>query len=229
MSVRVRQFSQAGLAALLVAISVVAVAADSFPGGQPQQRILETQQKVDNLFEKGDYERAYFIYRSELAPLGDKYAQYMVGYMNLTGKGVGRDIVAGSAWYRLAAERGEANFTRVRDELWQHLNEKQRFQSDEEYMNLRNQYSDAMILAELIEADLVYLEKAAEAGNSDSSAANSTALELANQQTNIEQARASLDTRIDYLETALEAGQLMTDDEVSRIRTLQKRAQKLLN
>ncbi len=52
------------------------------------------QRKVDQLFERGDYERAYFIYRNELAPAGDKYAQYMVGFMHLTGMGIDEDPVA---------------------------------------------------------------------------------------------------------------------------------------
>lgn len=228
MRVRARLLPQLMLAALLLPIAHVANAGDSFPGGKPEQRILETQQKVDSLFEKGDYGRAYFIYRNELAPLGDKFAQYMVGYMTLTGKGVEQDIVAASAWYRLAAERGEANFTRVRDELWRHFNDKQRLQSDQEYMNLRIRYSDAMIVAGLIENDLAELERNAAEGVKTQNPGGSTALELAQGDADTVRIRESLATRLDYLDSALDSGQLMTDTEVSRIRDLQKRAEKLL-
>ena len=37
-----------------------------------------------------------FIYREELAPLGDKYAQYMIGYMHEHGKGVDKDPAVAS-------------------------------------------------------------------------------------------------------------------------------------
>ena len=58
------------------------------------------------------------IYRNDLAPIGDKYAQYMLGYMSLSGLGVEQDPVLASAWYRLAAERGEPEeFVVIRDEL----------------------------------------------------------------------------------------------------------------
>jgi len=67
----------------------------------PESRTLALQNKVDRLYDRGEFKRAYFIYRNELVPLGDKYAQYMVGYMLLTGTGVDEDPVSASAWYRL--------------------------------------------------------------------------------------------------------------------------------
>ena len=45
----------------------------------PDSRTLGLQRKVDELYERGEFDRAYFIYRNDLAPVGDKYAQYMVG------------------------------------------------------------------------------------------------------------------------------------------------------
>ena len=50
--------------------------------------MVQLQDRVDELYERGKYDRAYLIYRDELALAGDKYAQYMVGFMYLTGKGV---------------------------------------------------------------------------------------------------------------------------------------------
>ena len=79
--------------------------------------LLQLHARVDELYERGEFERAYLIYRDELASIGDKYAQYMVGFMHLTGKGVDEDPVAASAWYRLAAERGTPEFVAVRDFL----------------------------------------------------------------------------------------------------------------
>ena len=80
-----RLFLQFAVTAMLLTSNAV-VLGDDFPGNKPNKRVIKSQEKVDALFEKGDYERAAFIYREELAPLGDKYAQYMIGYMYLTGK-----------------------------------------------------------------------------------------------------------------------------------------------
>ena len=76
---------------------------------------MAVQAKVEKLFDAGEFERAFFIYRNELSPLGDKYAQYMVGFMYQTGLGVDDDIVAAAAWYQLAAERDTREFVVVRD------------------------------------------------------------------------------------------------------------------
>lgn len=109
-------------------------------------RTLKVQRKVDQLFERGEYDRAYFIYRNELVPLGDKYAQYMVGFMHLTGMGVHEDPVTASAWYRLAAERDTPQFVAVRDMLLEDMSVEQRRQSDQMFLEIRRSYSDLIIL-----------------------------------------------------------------------------------
>jgi len=145
---------------LLVALSATslhAIASDDFPGRAPDRRTLKTQEIVDVLFEKGEYERALFIYHKELAPLGDKYAQYMVGYMHLAGKGVQRDKAAASAWFRLAAQREDPLFMRARDETWDVLDAREQTQSDKNYIGLRVECGDATLLASLVESDLQIL------------------------------------------------------------------------
>lgn len=117
-------------------------------------RTLKVQRKVDQLFERGDYDRAYFIYRNELAPLGDKYAQYMVGFMHLTGMGVDEDPVAASAWYRLAAERKTPQFVAVRDMLLEDMSAEQRQQSDELFLEIRRNYSDLVLLLDSIKRNV---------------------------------------------------------------------------
>ncbi len=114
--------------------------------GVPDARVLNLHAKVDELFERGETGRAYFIYRNELVPLGDKYAQYMVGYMHLTGLATSRDRVAASAWYRLAAERGTPEFVALRDRLLAELTDEQRHASDSLYTELRREYCDLAIL-----------------------------------------------------------------------------------
>jgi len=119
----------------------------------PDSRTMAVQQKVDVLFEAGDYKRAFFIYRKELAPLGDKYAQYMVGYMLESGLGVDEDDVSASAWYRLAAERGTPEFLDVSERLMQKMSEEQLRRSSIEYAALRRQYCDLAVLMASIKRD----------------------------------------------------------------------------
>lgn len=125
----------------------------SFPEMPMDARTARVQNQAEEVFARGDYERAYFIYRNELTPIGDKYGQYMVGYMHLTGKGVEQDVVAASAWYRLAAERGTREFVRVASELYGTFTPEQRAESDREFSRLRKQYGDLVILARAIEHD----------------------------------------------------------------------------
>ena len=106
---------------------------------------LRLQDKAEDLYRAGHWERAYFIYVNELAAVGDKYAQYMAGYMWSNGKGVPRDTVRASAWYRIAAERGAPEFVDVRDELLESMSEAQRLESDRHYIALRQKYSDLVL------------------------------------------------------------------------------------
>lgn len=116
-------------------------------------RTLRVQNQAEEVYERTDYKRAFFIYRNELAPIGDKYGQYMVGFMYLTGKGITEDRVAASAWYRLAAERRTKEFVRVRDQIMATLNDVQRAESDRQYIELRKQYGDLVLLSKAIRED----------------------------------------------------------------------------
>ena len=124
----------------------------------PNTLTMATQGKVEALFEAGDFERAFFIYRNGLAPIGDKYAQYMVGYMYLTGMGTEEDPVLASAWYRLAAERGTPEFVVVRDHLLSNLDEEERARSDVQYIELRSEYCDLAVLLSSVKRDLREVE-----------------------------------------------------------------------
>jgi hypothetical protein len=66
--------------------------------------------------------------------------------MSLSGLGVEQDPVLASAWYRLAAERGEpTEFVVIRDELLGSLDAVDRERSDQIYLGLRRKYSDIAI------------------------------------------------------------------------------------
>jgi TPR repeat protein len=119
----------------------------------PDTRTMIVQDKVDKLFDAGDFKRAFFIYRNELAPLGDKYAQYMVGYMYHTGVGIEEDRVTASAWYRLAAERGTPEFIAVRNQSMRKLDDGELRLSNARYKVLRAEYCDLAVLLSSIKRD----------------------------------------------------------------------------
>ena len=142
----------------------------SFPGHDLNQQTLRTQERVEELFVSGAYDRAYFIYRKALAPRGDKYAQYMIGYMHLTGAGVPEDPVAALAWYRLAAERGEPIIERASNELRKSLSAAQIAAAHVLFADLRNELSDRVLLLKLVMKDLDILRSSAGGGTSLGSA-----------------------------------------------------------
>lgn len=151
-------------ATFLLAGLTAANAGAPFPGYAPDGDSIRIQEKVNKLFDKGEYERALVIYRNDLAPRGDKYAQYMVGYMYLTGKGVPESPVQALAWYRLAAERGHESFVQVRDLLTQTLDDAALEAAGERYRELAAVHGDAAIIVRLIGEDLALLRSA---GQSD--------------------------------------------------------------
>jgi hypothetical protein len=133
----------------------------SFPGGDLDQATLRVQERVEELYMSGAYDRAYFIYRNDLAPRGDKYAQYMVGYMHFTGVGVAEDPAVALAWYRLAAERGEPSIELARDELRETLTPTQLATADGLYAELKSELSDRVLIYELVQKDLDILRDGA--------------------------------------------------------------------
>ncbi len=143
------------IAALMILVAAPAAGQRSgpFPGSPLDRATIRIGERVEELFASGEYERAFFIYRNELAPVGDKYAQYMVGFMYETGTWVDEDPVLASAWYRLAAERGYPEFEQVRDLLLNSFTAVDQARSDQLYLQLRSEYSDVVILMRLIEQD----------------------------------------------------------------------------
>ena len=135
---------------LLAMLGQAGIAAAQQAPGNPRvgldSKTLGVQAKAEELFERGDYRRAHVIYRNDLAPIGDKYAQYMLGFMTHNGLGVEQDPVLASAWYRLAAERGEpAEFVEIRDDVLWLLDTAEKARSDRIYYELRREYGDLAI------------------------------------------------------------------------------------
>jgi hypothetical protein len=157
----------------LIALFVAGVASSqiypSFPGGETDHATLRTQERVEELYVSGQHERAYFIYRKELAPRGDKYAQYMIGYMHFTGAGVPEDQAVALAWYRLAAERGEPSIELARNELQISLTPTQIAAADGLFAELKRELSDRVLIYALVQQDLEILRNSAGRGPSKGS------------------------------------------------------------
>ena len=160
-----------GLITLLTATVASSQTYPSFPGGEIDHATLRTQERVEELYVSKSYDRAYFIYRKELAPRGDKYAQYMIGYMHFTGTGVPEDAAVALAWYRLSAERGEPVLEVARDQLQEALSPEQVAAADGLFAELRAELSDRVLIYALVQQDMDILRDSAGRGPSKGSGA----------------------------------------------------------
>ena len=169
--VNIRRPVPFALIALLLASVASSQTYPSFPGGEIDRATLRTQERVEELYVSKSYDRAYFIYRNELAPRGDKYAQYMIGYMHFTGAGVPEDPSVALAWYRLAAERGEPVIEVARNQLQEALSVEQVAAADGLFAELRAELSDRVLIYALVQADMDILRDSAGRGPSKGSGA----------------------------------------------------------
>ncbi|NIV17288.1 MAG: hypothetical protein GWN47_02525 [Woeseiaceae bacterium] len=161
------------LFALLIAVQpglVAAQSAESFPTVHVDANTVRVQEKAEYLFVNGSFDRAFFIYRNELAPIGDKYSQYMVGYMYEMGKSVERDLAKAAAWYRLAAERGTPEFVQEHDKLLARLDAAERDRADRWFAAMRSEVGDLAVLMKIVRQDYEKLrERTGSRLSSDSS------------------------------------------------------------
>ncbi|HZD52733.1 MAG TPA: hypothetical protein VE175_06770 [Woeseiaceae bacterium] len=130
-----------------------------FPGPPIDGSTLRFKQKVEEIYASGNLERALLIYEKELAPQGDKYAQYMAGYMHLTGRGVEADAGKALAWYQLAAERGEPKFIEARDRLRGSLAPHELDRAQALFAGLWRRYGDRKLILDLVEEDVEILAR----------------------------------------------------------------------
>ncbi len=204
-----------------------------FPGISLESRTIRNQAKVEELFERHEYVRAHFIYRNELALIGDKYAQYMVGFMYLTGKGVQEDAVMASAWYRLAAERQAPEFVVARNRLMTAFDAVDAGRSDEAYLGLRLQYSDLVLLLGLVRKDLAKLN---ETMTGSCLSVRSRPVAIINPRLGhvvsgdhyFRQIRKRLQLRLDFITDRLDVDKVDTDLDADELSALQQQVMRYL-
>ena len=204
------------------------------PTGGPDSRIERIQAKAESLYERGSYKRAHFIYSNELARKGDKYAQYMTGYMYLMGHGVVEDPVIASAWYRIAAERQAPEFIAVRDQVLQTLDDEKRVRSDELYVHLRREYSDLAIVMEMLVKDLENLSRARTGSRLSS---NASSVVIVDPKTGMQMSADHLrnrelrivQTRLDFVTTRLDIDSIKAERAGQHIDGLWERIEDFLS
>lgn len=213
-----------GLFAGLCCATALAQDYKPFPGVSADQRTLATQERVDELYDAGEYKRAFFIYEKELAPRGDKYAQYMVGYMHLNGQSVPRDRVRALAWYRLSAERGYEILEQARDELAQTMSQEEVVASNTILLDLLQKIGDTTLIMKLIRRDMDILKRRTgthiPSSNIASPMITITPSGIPQDPDFYRNVRRRLEARLNYLETSVVISDdvaLETEDERLRL------------
>lgn len=225
-TLKIRLALLTGLLATLFCASVQAQPYKSFPGQTADQRTLNTQRRVDELYAAGDYKRALFIYEKELAPRGDKYAQYMVGYIHLKAYGVPQDTVRALAWYRLAAERGNEVLERARDELAVTLTRDKIDASNRIFLGLLQEIGDTRLIMKLIERDMNTLK--VRTGTHIPGSGISGSMQIVRPSGLIEDPdfyrniRLRLEARLNYLETRVEISDIALESDDNGLRMFEE-------
>ena len=199
-----------------------------FPGASVDHKTFRATERVEELYEKGVYERALLIYEKDLAPTGDKYAQYMVGYMYLTGKGVPSDIAAAVAWYRLAAERGEQSYAGAHEELLPLLDGENRIRSQRFYVDLRNELSDASLVAKLVEKDVKALRIQASVNSMNRNLIGRGLYTINSDRAANKQIVNRLLQRMDYLNSKVATDESVTSFELRRVEALEAQVEQVI-
>jgi len=138
--------------AVLAALGATVCLAEDVPADRSPE-LEAAQADADAAYEAGRYQQAYEIYLGDLAPAGDKYAQYLIGIMHAHGLGVQQDAALGAAWLTLAAERGDERLAAARDEALAALPDDERLRADTLLADLHGHYGDCAIVSRLMAED----------------------------------------------------------------------------
>lgn len=208
------------LIAPLICTQIPAGEDTHFPGAFSDRSTIKAQQLVEELYEKGEYERSLLIYKRELAPTGDKYAQYMVGFMHLTGQGTDIDRATALAWYRLAAERQDVPIVQARDALYQAMSREEIVRSNQLFVDIWRKFGDNPLLLHLIRDDLRILKE--RTGSRIGGGMGSSPLTIIDPRTGMpssdayyERVRQRIEQRLEFLKSNVEIIDLELGDELA--------------
>jgi TPR repeat protein len=197
-----------------------------FPGAPQDRRTLHAKERVEELYEGGEYARALLIYEKELAPIGDKFAQYMVGYMNFAGQSIPPSSTTALAWYRLAAERDDAAIVQARDELLAAMTDSEIELSNEVFAEIWQELGDTRLLLDLIDADMKTLS---ERTGTRVPGGNNQALTVINVRSAnsgvdhfYQQVSERVQLRLNYLDTEVEISDIAMESDLDDMRELEE-------
>lgn len=129
----------------------------TIPGEEPSGELKRAQVEAEEAYGRGDYSRAFLLYRTKLVPIGDKFAQYMVGYMLQHGQGTTRDEVEAAAWFSLAAERGHKPIVEHVEAYKMGLSAEQVSAARTRSLELKAELGDRALVERLIRRDMKQL------------------------------------------------------------------------
>ncbi|HSD68954.1 MAG TPA: hypothetical protein VLB07_05335 [Woeseiaceae bacterium] len=229
---RIRTSVLAVLLGVACGLVLAGEAYKQFPGAPLDERTLRAQERVEELYAQGDYARALLISEEDLAPKGDKYAQYTIGYMHLNGQGVPQSNARALAWYRLAAERGAPALVEARDSLLKKLAPEEIAESSRIFADLWKEMGDNRILLELITDDLAILKSRTGTRIPGAASGPLTVIDIAG--TGAANERYYLDvqermaTRLAYLKTNVEIIDIPSNDSDPVVRGLEEDMKKVI-
>lgn len=210
----------------LADVSALAQAQKHFPGAPLDSSTMRLRERVEEMYEERQYARALLIFEQDLAPTGDKYAQYMVGYMHLAGQSVPPDKVRALAWYRLAAERDEPLFLQARDELLQTMSAAEIERSNAMFAEIWNRLGDSRLLLELIREDMEILNERTGSRLPGGDARPLTVINVrrgsAGSDHFYQQVRKRVQLRLDYLETEVEISDIAMESDRDDIQAMEQ-------
>ncbi len=203
-----------------------------FPGAPLDERTMRTQERVEELYQQGEFARALMIFEEDLAPKGDKYAQYTIGYMHLNGQGTSPNSARALAWYRLAAERGAPALVEARDSLSAKLTAEEIAESSRVFAELWKKMGDNRILLDLILDDLSILKARTGTRIPGATSGPLTVIDMsgsgAANERFYQEVEERLQTRLAYLKTNVEIIDIDTSDRDPLVQGLEDDMKKVI-
>jgi Sel1 repeat-containing protein len=223
----IKQAIIAGIVAALAHVPAHSDVYNFFPGASADQRTLQAQRLVEQLYEDREFKRSLIIYEKELAPIGDKYAQYMVGFMYYRGHGVEADRPAALAWFRLAAERRDPPIVAARDALFSSMSQEEIVESNQIFVKLWRKLGDNQIILNLVRRDLNLLKEKTGSRIAGSNTSPMTIVRV-QQNTTISSAafydrvRERLEMRLNFLNSNVEIVDIALNDDMAVKKSLEQ-------
>jgi len=222
----IKQAIVAGIMATLAQVPAFSDGYNYFPGASADQRTLQAQRLVEQLYEDRKFERSLIIYEKELAPIGDKYAQYMVGFMYYRGHGVEVNRPAALAWFRLAAERRDPPIVAARDALFSTMSQEEIVESNQIFVTLWRELGDSQIILALVRNDLDLLKEKTGSRVSASNASSMTIISVQSGTTRspafYDRVRKRLEARLNFLSSNVEIVDIALNDEIAVKKSLEQ-------